>query len=128
MRAFWWLIGAAASIGAAALLKKRHDGKQLADLFLAAVREGRIEGVGDHPQIAAGQRLRLIAGFAEGKRFVLLMQTDKNDAVRKYGLVWKTRGLVKTTWNPLKADANPPLHEAYSLLVRLCNKGADAPN
>lgn len=129
MRGLLWLLGAAAaSVGAAALLKKRSDAKKLAEEFLAAVKDGRAEGVHDHPEIGGGRRMRLLAGFIDKRRFVLLMQTDKNDAVRRYGLVWKGRGLAKAVWNPLKGDDGDALHEAYALLVRHCGKGADAPN
>lgn len=133
MRAFIWLIGAAAaSIGAALLLKKKQgkDADQLGSEFLAAVREGRVKDVHDHPEVGGGQRIRVIAGYIDVKEqgFVLLMRTDKNDAERKYGLVWKTRGVAKVVWNPLKNDANPPLHEAYTILCRMCSKGANAPN
>lgn len=129
MRGLLWFLGAAvASIGVAAVVKKRRDARKLAEEFLAALRAGQAEVVQDHPEIGGGHRMRLITGSLSGAKFVLLMKTDKNDAVRRYGLVWRGHGATNLTWNPLKGDDGAALHEAYSLLVHLCGKGASAPD
>lgn len=122
MRLLYWILGAAASAAAGALVLDRRSKRRLSDAFLAALRGNEIADLTyEAAIIAPGFRGELFRGRAAGRPFAFVARADASGTRWSYALVWGDAQLG-ASWNPLSGEADHPFAQAYVLLRRRVSK------